>query len=285
MSGEIQIYRADDPTSLGRRLGDLIVEPFCCLYRHRGMLWATTWTEVRVRYAGSILGMVWLLLYPLLFLGAYCFYIYAVNTRTGLFTSDEPFLLLVLAGLIPFLGFTEGLATGVPSVTSSAALVKNTLFPIELVPAKAVLASQCTQIGGLALLLAALVLTGRLTFWALLVIPVWLCQMMFSIGLVWVLSGLNVFFRDLQNIIAVLILLLMLLSPIAYLPEHVPEKLRIVLWCNPLTYLIIAYRDCLYRGGPLQLQTVLVLIGMSTVSFIGGYAVFSRVKRVFADNV
>ena len=285
MSGEIHVYRADHSTPATRRLSGLITEPFRCLYRHRGMLWATTWTEVRMRYAGSILGMAWLLLYPLFFLGAYSFYVYAVNSKTGLFSSDEPFLLLVFSGLIPFLGFSEGLATGVPSVTSSAALVKNTLFPIELVPAKAVLASQCTQLGGLALLLVALVLTGRLTFWSLMVIPVWLCQMMFSIGLAWVLSGLNVFFRDLQNIIAVVILLLMLLSPIAYLPEHVPEKLQIVLWCNPLTYLIVAYRDCLYRGSPLQLQTVLVLIGMSTVSFIGGYAAFSRVKRVFADNV
>ena len=103
------------------------------------MLRQTTWNEIKTRYAGSVLGLAWLVLYPLLFLGVYSLFIYIlVGVRQGAqgFSAASEQVLLIFCGLIPFFGFAEALSGGVVSVTSNASLLKNTLFPIELAPPK-----------------------------------------------------------------------------------------------------------------------------------------------------
>jgi lipopolysaccharide transport system permease protein len=259
--------------------------PFHLFWSHRMLILQTTRNEIRSRYAGSVLGLAWLVLYPLLFLSVYALiYLYIFKVRFGLFDSNE-YVVLIFCGLIPFLGFSEGLSLGVGSVTSNANLIKNTLFPIELIPVKAVLVTQSTQVVGTALLIVALVLLGKISAWAFLLPVIWLAQILFTIGLVWILSSLNVFLRDLQNMIAVLILMLMMISPIAYTADMVPDALRRYLAINPLYYIIIAYQDCLMLGRFPREGIFWVLILIAGVSFWTGYWFFSRMKRVFADNV
>ncbi|MFC1574400.1 ABC transporter permease [Candidatus Latescibacterota bacterium] len=113
------------------------------------------------------------------------------------------FVAFIFCGLIPYIGFSEALGAGVPSVVSNSRLIKNTLFPIELIPVKAVLVSQSTQFPGTGLLLIALIVLGKLGPWGLLLPVIWFSQILFSIGLIWILSSLNVYFRDLQSIVPV----------------------------------------------------------------------------------
>ena len=95
-------------------------------------------------------------------------FIYIFKVRFALFDSNQ-YVALIFCGLIPFLGFSEALSAGVGSVTQNANLLKNTLFPIDLVPVKAVLVSQCTQVVGTGLLLITIILLeGKRTWWALL---------------------------------------------------------------------------------------------------------------------
>jgi lipopolysaccharide transport system permease protein len=259
--------------------------PVRLVLEHWHLLAATTWNDVRGRFAGSVLGLAWLLLYPLLLLGAYAaVYIYVFKVRFALFDANE-YVALIFCGLIPFLGFSEALGTGVSSITSNARLIKNTLFPVDLIPVKAVLASQCTQLGGTVLLLVALAFLGRLTPWAALLLPVWLCQIAFTVGLVWVLSSLNVYFRDLQNIVQVLILVLMMISPIAYTRDMVPAGLRPLLLVNPLYYLISAYQECLMLGRLPRATVLGPLVVLSAGSLLLGHLFFRRLKPVLADNV
>ena len=193
-----------NPLSHPARLTSL-AQPFRFLWRHRLLLRQTAANDIRARYAGSVLGPAWLVLYPLLFLGVYALtYIYIFKVRFALFDSNE-YVALIFCGLIPFLGVSEALSAGVGSVTQNASLLKNTLFPIDLVPVKAVLVSQCTQAVGTGLLLVTILFLGKLTWWALLLPVAWAGQILFSIGLLWILSSLNVFFRDLQNLVSVAI--------------------------------------------------------------------------------
>jgi len=262
-----------------------LTAPFHLFWSHRMLILQTTRNEIRSRYAGSVLGLAWLVLYPLLFLSVYALiFLYIFKVRFGLFDSNE-YVVLMFCGLIPFLGFAEGLSLGVGSVTSNASLIKNTLFPIELIPVKAVMVTQSTQVVGTGLLIVTLVLLGKISAWALLLPVIWLAQILFTIGLVWILSSLNVFLRDLQNMIAVLILMLMMISPIAYTADMVPEALRPYLAINPLYYIIIAYQDCLMLGRFPREGIFWVLILIAGVSFWTGYWFFSRMKWVFADNV
>lgn len=260
-------------------------DPFLALWKNRGLLWQTTRHDIRARYAGSLLGLAWLIVYPMLFLGAYAFiYLFVFKVRFELFDANE-YVVLIFCGLIPFLGFAEALGLGVTAVTGNANLVKNTLFSIEMMPVKAVLVSQCTQVVGTGLLLVAIAWVGRLTLWSLMLPLIWVLQVGFTLRCIWVLSSVNVYARDLQNIVAILTLILMMVSPIAYTVDMVPAAFRPILALNPLYYLIASYQDCLFRGQFPSREVFAVLAGMSLLSFCGGFWFFSRMKKVFVDNV
>jgi len=262
-----------------------ILAPFILLYKYRSLLWQTTKNDIRTRFAGSVLGLVWLFFYPLLLLGAYAaVYIFVFKVKFQLFNSNE-YVALIFCGLIPFIGFSETLGMGVGSVVSNTNLIKNTLFPIELVPVKSVLASQCTQAAGLIMLLVVLGFLRKLSAWSPFFIVIWLLQILFSIGLIWILSSINVYARDLQNIVSVLILFLMLISPIAYTEDMIPPELRPFLAANPVYYLIVSYQDVLMIGQFPRGYIFWILLIFSLATFILGYWFFMKMKRVFADNV
>jgi lipopolysaccharide transport system permease protein len=96
---------------------------------------------------------------------------------------------------------------------------------------------------------------------------------------------LNVYLRDLQNIVVILTLVLMMISPIAYTADMVPSNLRPLLGLNPLYYMIVSYQDCLMLGRFPREGVLWVLMGLSGLSFWGGHWFFSRMKGVFSDNV
>lgn len=261
------------------------VYPFQLLSKFRMILFKTSTNDIRARFAGSLLGVVWLFLYPLLMLGAYsAVYVYIFKVRFELFNSNE-YVLLIFCGLIPFLGFSEALGTGTPSVVANSSLIKNTLFPIDLIPVKAVLISQVTQVIGFFYLLIALGITGKLTLWSLITPIIWSMQILFTIGLIWILSSLNVLFRDIQNFISILVLLLMMLSPIAYTSDMVPDNIRPFLGINPLSYFISAYQDSLMLGKMPDVSTLLTITLLGLFFFIIGYWFFSKMKKVFVDSV
>lgn len=259
--------------------------PFGFLWRRRAMLANVTLTELRGKYAGSALGLVWAALYPVLFLGVYAaVFILIFQIKYERLDAPEA-VLLIFCGLIPFLAFAEALGAGTPSVAANASLVKNTLFPIELVPVRTVLATQASQVAGMTMLLIGIAIVGRLGWTALFVPVVWACQVMFTIGIVWMFSAANVFAKDLQYTVAVLNLLLMLVSPIAWTEDMLPESLQPIAGLNPLYYVIVGYQDALIRQ---QVPGPHILIGLAVIgpgAMLLGWFVFRRLKRVFADHV
>lgn len=260
------------------------MSPVLVLWRHRHILMATTLTDIRGRFVGTVLGLIWTVLYPVLFLGLYAV-VYTMIFRIrapGYETTD--YVLLIFCGLVPFVGFSEALGTGVSSVTSNKGLIKNTLFPIELIPVKTVLASSVTMMIGLVLLMGVLMWHGVLHWTQFLIPVILLLQLIFSIGLIWLLSAVNVFVQDLGQMIAILILFLMLVSPIAYTHDMIPPELLPFMYPNPLYYLIMLYRDALFLGTlNLEMLTTFSLISVGML-FFGGL-VFTRLKPLFADYV
>lgn len=266
------------------RLRRFITAPFGLIYRYREMLLQTVRADVRSRYAGSVLGLAWLVVYPLLFLGAYSLvYVYVFKARIGAYTSSE-YVLHIFCGLVPFLAFAESLGAGVPSVTGNRNLIRNTMFPVELVPVKTVIASQSTHLAAAGILLVALGFCGRLTVYSLFLPILIVAQLMLSVGIIWVLSSLNVFARDLQNAVAVMTLLLMLVSPIAYDASMLPEGVRHLLLLNPLYYIVVSWQELL-MAGRFPAGALAALLAISALSGSAGLAFFKRMKRVFADNV
>jgi homopolymeric O-antigen transport system permease protein len=105
------------------------------------------------------------------------------------------------------------------------------------------------------------------------------------IGLVWFLSLLNVIFRDIQNLLTPVLMMMLIVSPIAYTPEIVPDSLRPLILLNPFAYFVVAYQQVISLGihpGPLH---ALALVLLAVVPFVAGSWFFARAKRVIVDYV
>jgi lipopolysaccharide transport system permease protein len=251
---------------------------------HRKTLLATAWNDIRAKYRGTVLGMGWCVLYPIVFLCLYAI-VYLLIFRIRI-TGYSPFeyVLMIFAGLIPFLGFSESLSTGVGSVMANRGLIRNTMFPIELIPVKSVLSSSATMIVGLVVLLLTLWAKGSILMSQAMIPVIFLLQLLFTIGFIWLLAAINVFFQDLGQMVGVLVLFLMLVSPIAYTQDMIPPSIMPLMYINPIFYMIMLYRGAIVLGQvPLDLFAAFLTI--SVVTFAVGYHVFSRLKPMFADYV
>lgn len=259
-----------------------LLEPIRLLITHRRMLWMTTLNDLRAKYLGSFFGLAWAFVFPILLMAL----ISQVNINILQVkfpnVTTESYMILVFSGLIPFLAFAEAISLSVPSVVANASLVKNTLFPIDLIPAKAVLTSVVTIVIGLATLFIWQLSQGMFHKTWLLVPFAVVLQLIFMVGLGWILSALNVFFRDIGFFVGLLVMMLMMISPIGYVYSAIPEAMMSVMTPNPLYYLIGLYRgliidgvvpwDFLWRVAVMALGTLLI-----------GSVLFRRLKSLFTD--
>lgn len=251
----------------------------------RRLLWSTVLADLKGKVAGSALGILWLLLYPVLFLGAYAvIYLFVFRIRFDAGTPAE-YILMIFCGLIPFLASADAISTSTVSVTGNPSLVKNTMYPIDLVPAKASLVSQNVLAVGLVMIMVALVFFGRLTIFFPGVFIVWAFQIIFLIGLGWILAAANVIFRDLQQVIGLVVLILMMISPIAYTIDMIPPSLQTILSLNPLYYFIISYQELAFFGRMPPTEVYLPMIVISVLTFVVGAWFFGRLKPAFSDHV
>lgn len=260
------------------------MNPFRLLFRSRHILFTTALLDIRSRYIATTLGLGWAILYPFLFLALYAVvYGLILQIRLERQTTLE-YIETIFAGLIPFIGFSEALGASVSSVSGNKQLINNTMFPIELVPVKAVLASSLSMVIALFGLLVMLWAGGTFKATQILIIPLWLLQLLFSVGVGWFLSALNVFMRDVAQAIGILVLFLMIVSPIGYTSDMIPHRLLPVALGNPLFYVIELYRQILIYGviSPGFWLAFAVIAG---TAFWLGYEVFRRLKPVFADYV
>ncbi|MGH9889653.1 MAG: ABC transporter permease, partial [bacterium] len=194
--------------------------------------------------------------------------------------------IVIFAGLIPWFGFSEATSSSLYAVVGNSNLVHNTSFPTAVLPVKAVLASMVGQAVGLCLLLVLLALTHHVSiYWVFLPLAV-ATQLAFSLGLGWILSSLNVFVRDLGQALGTLLLFLMFVSPIAWTADFLGHnRWRLLLYLNPLSYVINLYRVPLVDGHAPALVDLVVgpLIGLTV--FLLGYRFFVRIRPYLADHV
>jgi lipopolysaccharide transport system permease protein len=232
-----------------------------------------------------LLGAAWIVLTPLAILGVYsAIYLFVFPFQPPELTERE-YVLYILCGLAPFLTLAEALTVGVGSIVANRAVLSNVVFPIDLVAPKVVILAQGPMLVGAILLLVGTATTGTLTWTALLVPVVWALYLLALMGLVWVVSLLGIPFRDLQNLAAVLLMILLIASPFAYTPSMVPDKMAWLLHLNPFAYFVIAFQKLWVLG---ELPTVLesvVLVVLSLGSFVLGGWLFAKGKRVLVDYV
>ena len=259
---------------------------FHMLFRHRRLIWNLTLLDFRLRYAGSRLGLVWMLLAPLLMLGAYLLLFGGIlQVRPDQSSTGVEYGLLIACGLLPWIGFSEGVTRGTASVLAQRNLIKSHVFPMELFPVSAVCAGLIGQLCGTLLLLVLLALRGMLGP-NLAVLPFLLIlQALFTVGLVWFLSCVNIIYRDTSQVVVLLMVLLMFVSPIAYTQEMAPAGLKLVVELNPISYLIEGYRNALLYNQFPNVRGLVIFGGLALLVLLAGYRYFMHLRRVLPDYV
>jgi len=242
-------------------------------------------SELKSRYAGSIFGLAWAVLNPILFLAVYAIvYLIIFRVRVPGLSSFQ-YVLYVFSGMVPFLMTNEAIMAGLGSVIANKSVLSNTVFPVELAPVKALLLSQVPMVVGMSAIVMGLLFSGSMT-WTMLLLPVvWGFHLLGLIGLTWFLSLINLVWRDLQNIVGLILLVLMIVSPIAYTPDMVPAQIKILVILNPFAYLVVTYQKILVLGQLPSMSEIVVIVVMTVVLFVCGGYFFSRAKGELIDYV
>jgi lipopolysaccharide transport system permease protein len=252
---------------------------------HGRLLYRVTRNDLSARHAGSHLGIGWIFLAPLLVLAIYSLiYLEIFRVRVAGLSSAE-YVIYIFCGLVPYLATAEAMSTGVTSVLTNKSVLNNTVFPIDLAPVKAALSAQAIMIAGLAVVLAGAVATGNMHRTLILLPVIWALNIVWLIGVNWVLSLLNVIFRDLQNLLSAILMIMLVASPIAYTPDMVPSALKPLLAVNPFAYFVVAYQQVIMLGIFPSVPHALLLVIMPLAAFAFGSWFFYRAKRVIVDYV
>lgn len=253
------------------------------IYRYRRLLASMTRVELAKRHAGSLLGLMWVVLQPALLLSVYLFiYMVVLGMKFEGFSSLD-YVLYVFCGLVPYLGFMEALTTGALSVKQNIHLVKNVMLPIELIPIRSVIVGMASQFVSIGLVLLLVAVTRTLSWHVLWLPAVVVLQVMWLAGLTWILASITVALPDITYFVNLFVFLLMFLSPIGFKPEMVPRRWAWTLYANPIYYMTEMYRDSMLRGRWPAAGVAIVYVVMCVASFALGSAFFERFKGVLTD--
>lgn len=222
--------------------------------------------ELTVRFRGSVLGVLWSLLYPLVMMGVYTLVFSVLWRATG---PIPHYPLFVLSGLAVWGFFQASLQQGTDSLVTNGDLIKKVWFPRELVPASVVLAQLLTLLIMLAIIVPIDLIVepaNAKTFW--LVIPILLALLCLALGFAWIFSVANVFFRDVQHLLAVIFLPWFFLTPVLYGLDqfHVAHGHRWLVvamrYGNPITPYVESVRAVVLQAvvpGPTLLAYVFIV--------------------------
>lgn len=258
------------------------------LVKHRRLLMEMARRDISDRYSGEILGSIWAFIHPLATTAVYIF-LFGVVFRTKVhITAGVPAdqAIYMLSGLVPWLVTAEVFARGPGMITGQAALVKQVVFPLEVLPVKMVIATLPVLLIGLSGLIAYVFIAfGRGSFAYLLFPLAALLLYLFLLGIAFLLSALGVFLRDIKDLVQLYLLIGLYLAPIFYFMTWVPKVARPLIYINPLTVFVECFHQAGYYGGITDVRIWLIAAGLSIVSLLLGVTIFHRLKPQFGSFV
>lgn len=254
------------------------------LYSYRAVIATMALHDIKSRYIGTIGGVFWSLVNPLLTILVYWF-VFSLGLKVQPI-GDVPFIVYFCAGMIPWMVFSETLSTSTSAITRNSYLVKKMVFPTEILPIVNLVANLISHGILLLIFLVILALNGILFSLFNLQFLYYLAALcVFSISLSWFVSSVNVFFRDTAMIAGVIINVWFWLTPIVWIIESMPPAYQLFIKLNPMYYIVDGYRKSFIYHTPLWEDGWFgVYFWVTNLMFliIGGM-VFRKLKPEFAD--
>ena len=257
------------------------------LLRHRTLILQMARREIVARYRGSVMGVFWSLLNPLLMLVVYTFVfsvVFKARWHTGAQQSHADFAIILFVGVIVHTLFSEVAGRAPSLILGNPSYVKRVVFPLEILPVVSLLSALFQAGVSMAVLLVALlIMEGGIPLTAPLIVVVWLPLLLFSLGASWWLAALGVYVRDIAQAIGVVLTIMLFVSPAFFSIEAIPEAMRPWVKLNPLTLPMVQSRDVLIWGNqPDWIEWGMFTAGMALFAWLG-FVWFQSIRKGFAD--
>lgn len=255
--------------------------------RNRGLIWQMTQRQVVGRYRGSIIGMAWSFLHPLLMLTVYTFVFSGIFNAHWNVDGDKgrtSFALVLFAGMIVHALFAECINRAPTLILENVGYVKKVRFPLEILPMVALGSALFHAAISIAILLLALALIAGEFHGTVLLLPVVLLPLLALIlGIAWLLASLGTYLRDVAQAVGVFTTIMMFCSPVFYPASAVPQPYQWLLDLNPLAFFIEQTRNVVLWGTPPDWTATLIWATIGLITAWTGFWWFQKTRKGFAD--
>ncbi len=271
-----------------RRLRRLLLAPFATVLRHRALITSMVRRDVHGRYRGSMAGLFWTVIHPLLLMLTY-FFIFALVLKVRFGPGPEAagpinFLLYFVCGMLPWLAFNEALARAPSVVLEHRTLVTRVLFPVEILPMNIALAGLVSELFALLVFLGGLACFRHGIPATALYLPVLLVpQFLLTVGLCWFLAALGVFLRDTGQFMVFLLTLWFFATPICYPESALPVNLLWLFEKNPVYVMVRSYRAIFLEQAAPPWGPLAWLSAAGLAAYLLGFGWFYKSRKSFAD--
>lgn len=249
------------------------------------LVWDLAKNDFRVRFAGSYLGVVWAFAQPVATILVFWF-VFQVGFRAAPTAQGVPYALWLAAGLTPWFFFAEGLTTTTTSFTDYSYLVKKVVFKIELIPVVKVVSALFFHLAFVLVVALLSVILGNYPGLHWLQLPYYgVCMIVLVLAFGTLTASILPFFRDLVQLLNIVLQFGMWLTPILWRAEMIPERYRWVFKLNPVGYVVEGYRDSLFGGAWIWEHWATTLGFWSVTVLVGGFSrmIYRRLRPHFAD--
>ncbi|MDA2978935.1 MAG: ABC transporter permease [Actinomycetota bacterium] len=246
--------------------------------RYRGVLTELVRRDLRVRYEDTWLGYFWAVFEPLLMTLVY-FVVFTIVGRFGI----ENYALYLILGLLPWMWFVQSISAGTKSLTARAGLLSKIYVPREIAPLSVVASKAVEYAVSIPVAILFIVITGQSPSWFVAAVPLaWLLQLMFVTGAVLMLSAANMLVRDVERVLRVITRAMFYGTPILYSLQSaldgLPAYVTWLYWINPMTGILELHHAAFYPDMFAGWGIVATSTGISTLFFVLGWVVFTRLE-------
>lgn len=251
--------------------------------KYRELLSELTLREIKQRYKQSVLGYAWVILNPFFQMLVMAF-VFSIIMRIP--NLGVPYPIYLYAGLLPWTLFSNSLISSSNSLVENAGLLSKIYFPREIFILSTLMAKVVDFALACTIFIIFMIYYQIPVTWNILwVIPIFLIQQLFTYGLSLFLATANLFYRDIQYLLSLVLLVWMYLTPVIYATEFFPAKYQIIFKLNPMAVIINAYREVILAGGMPNLQSLGIALFLSLGLLAVTYKFFKKAEGVFADIV
>jgi ABC-type polysaccharide/polyol phosphate export permease len=261
------------------------------LIKYRQLVWTLVSRELKAKYRGTVLGFLWSFMNPLLLVIVYSV-VFGFIFQPRYSNIEKPifYSLFFFSGILPWTWFASSLLESANVLMIHGTLIKKIHFPVEVLPIMVVISNMVHFILGLPILILSFIILGKpLTAWILFLPVVLLVQLVFTMGLGFLISALTVHFRDIKDILANLLTLWFFSTPIIYpFSFHTIQNskvLKTLLSLNPMTHIIEAYQYLFFYGELPHYKRLSVTIVVGLICFYIGYLIFDKLRDTFVEEV